>query len=157
MSRRRRAVQKVIKSDPELNSVVVAKFINYVMRQGKKGLAEKIVYSSLDNLKTKVEGEDALGAFLKALNNVKPKLEVKSRRVGGANYQVPVEVKEGRQVALALRWIITSAKKRAGHSMVEKLSQELSDAYNGRGDAVKKKEDTHKMAEANRAFAHYVW
>jgi len=157
MSRRRRAVQKEIKNDAEFNSQVVAKFINYVMRQGKKGIAEKIVYSSLRNLLEKTEEKQTLDAFHKVLDNVKPKLEVKSRRVGGSNYQIPIEVKEERQICLALRWLVIAAKKRNGHSMIEKLSQELHDAYNSRGDAVKKKEDTHKMAEANRAFAHYVW
>ncbi len=157
MSRRNRAVKNIIKADPRYNSQLVGKLINYVMREGKKGLAEKIVYQSFSNLGTSVKDQPELDSFLKIIENIKPKLEIKSRRVGGSNYQVPVEVKDERQVGLALRWLIIAAKKRSGKSMVEKLSAELFDAYNNRGEAFKKKEDTHRMAEANRAFAHFVW
>ncbi|MBL0690794.1 MAG: 30S ribosomal protein S7 [SAR324 cluster bacterium] len=157
MSRRRRAAVREIASDPKFKDPVIGKFINYVMRQGKKGIAEKIVYGSLDRLAEKITEESIQDAFHKLLSNVKPHLEVKSRRIGGSTYQIPIEVRDSRKVCLALRWIVTASKARSGHSMVDKLSAELVDAYNNKGEAVKKKENTHKMAEANRAFAHYIW
>lgn len=157
MSRRKRAVVREITSDPKYSDPLIGKFINYVMRRGKKGVAEKIVYSSLDALSKQVTEDGIKDAFKKMLDNVKPKLEVKSRRIGGSNYQIPVEVREERKVCLGLRWIIEAAKARNGKSMVEKLSAEMLDAYNNRGEAVKKKDNIHKMAEANRAFAHYIW
>ena len=142
--------------DPIYNSRLIARFINRLMYNGKKGPAESILYRSLEILGEK-SGEEALRAFEKAMENVKPHLEVKSRRVGGATYQVPMEVRPERQISLALRWLISHASGRGEKGMISKLSAELLDAYNGRGGAVKKKEDTHRMAEANRAFAHYRW
>ncbi len=142
--------------DPKYKSVLVAKLINRVMRDGKKTIAQKIVYGAMDYLaeKTKLP---ALEAFEQAIQNIKPPIEVRSRRVGGATYQVPVEVRPERQIALTFRWLVTLSAKRKGHSMAEKLGAELVDAFNNSGACVKKKEDTIKMAEANRAFAHYRW
>jgi small subunit ribosomal protein S7 len=145
-----------IAPDPKYKSVLVAKFINRVMRDGKKTVAQKIVYGAMDYLSQKTK-LPPLEAFEKALENIKPPIEVRSRRVGGATYQVPVEVRPERQLALAFRWLVTLSSKRKGHSMIEKLGGELVDAFNGTGACVKKKEDTIKMAEANRAFAHYRW
>ncbi|WP_029893970.1 30S ribosomal protein S7 [Desulfohalovibrio reitneri] len=142
--------------DPKYRSVLAARFINRMMRDGKKGTAERIFYSSLDALAEKTS-EEPIKAFEKALDNVKPYVEVKSRRVGGATYQVPVEVRHDRQVTLAIRWLVLYARNRNEKGMTDKLSNELLDAYNNRGGAVKKKEDTHRMAEANKAFAHYRW
>ena len=142
--------------DPIYGSRLAARFVNRLMYDGKKGAAEKIFYGALEVLAEKT-GEEALRAFEKALENVKPHLEVKSRRVGGATYQVPMEVRPERQISLALRWLITYSRARGEKGMVSKLSAELLDAFNGRGGAVKKKEDTHRMAEANKAFAHYRW
>lgn len=142
--------------DPIYGSRLAARFVNRLMYDGKKGPAETIVYRALETLGEK-SGEEALRAFEKALDNVKPHLEVKSRRVGGATYQVPMEVRPERQISLALRWLITYSRARGEKGMVNKLSAELLDAFNGRGGAVKKKEDTHRMAEANKAFAHYRW
>ena len=136
--------------------MVVAKFINFLMQRGKKGVAQKIFYSSLDRLQTKAKG-DILEIFQTAIDNVKPRFEVKSRRVGGSVYRIPVEVKVDRKLTLAIRWLISSSQNRNGKSMVEKLSEELVDAYNKKGGAVKKKEEVHKMAEANKAFSHYAW
>ena len=154
--RKRQAVKRDVLPDPIYKSKVVTKLINQIMRDGKKGTAQKILYSAFDIVKEKTN-EDAMAVFEKAMNNIKPALEVKSRRVGGANYQVPVEVKSERAQALAFRWLINYARLRNGHSMAENLANEIIDAANGTGASVKKKDDTHKMAEANKAFAHYRW
>ena len=156
MPRRREVEKRKILPDPKFQDRVVAKFINSLMRKGKKSIAEQVCYKAMD-LVAQRTNEDALKVFKKALDNVKPMLEVKSRRVGGATYQVPVEVRQDRRVALAMRWIIEYAKERGEKTMDQKLAGELLDAANNRGNAVKKKEDTHKMAEANKAFAHYRW
>ncbi len=142
--------------DPVYNSTLVGKLINLVLRKGKKTIAEKIVYGALDILKQKTK-DDPLKVLEKAIENVRPLLETKSRRVGGATYQVPVEVPEQRSISLGMRWLVKFAKERSGKSMQEKLAAEILDALSGKGGAFKKKEDTHKMAEANRAFAHYKW
>jgi small subunit ribosomal protein S7 len=142
--------------DERYNSVVVSKFITRMMLDGKKSICTRIIYDAFENLKGKTD-KDPLEVFLKALDNVKPQVEVKSRRVGGATYQVPIEIRESRREALAMRWMITAARNRSGHGMAETLAAELLDAYNNTGTAYKKKEDTHKMAEANKAFAHYRW
>ena len=155
MSRRRAAVKRVIKPDAKYNSVLLSKFINNVMVDGKKSLAEKIVYDALDRIEKK-HSLDPIQAFNDGMNNVKPFVEVTSVRVGGANYQVPSPVDERRGYALATRWIVDASIKRSGRSMIEKLAEELFDAANNRGVAIKKKEDTHKMAEANKAFAHFA-
>lgn len=154
--RRRRAQKRESIADPKYNSILVTKFINMVMRAGKKSKAESIVYSALDMLAEKT-GKKPLEVFEKALNNVRPLVEVKPRRVGGATYQVPIEVPHQRGMAIAFRWVRDLAKQRAGKPMNKKLAEELLDAYNGTGGAVKKREDTHKMAEANKAFSHYRW
>ena len=154
--RKRRAVKRDVLPDSLYKSKVVTKLINQIMRNGKKGTAQKIVYEAFDIIKTKT-GEEPMKVFEKAMENIKPALEVKSRRVGGANYQVPVEVKAGRAQTLAFRWLAQYARLRGGHSMAENLANEIIDASNGIGASVKKKEDTHKMAEANKAFAHYRW
>lgn len=156
MPRKGPVPKREILPDPIYNSRLVARFVNRLMYDGKKGPAETIVYRALETLGEK-SGEEALRAFEKALDNVKPHLEVKSRRVGGATYQVPMEVRPERQISLALRWLITYSRARGEKGMVNKLSAELLDAFNGRGGAVKKKEDTHRMAEANKAFAHFRW
>jgi small subunit ribosomal protein S7 len=142
--------------DPKFGDKMVARFVNIMMRQGKKSVAEKIFYQSLDIVGSKTK-EDPLGIFKRALDNAKPVLEVRSRRVGGANYQVPIEVRPQRRLSLGMRWLIQAARSREGRSMEGKLAEELIDAANQRGGAIKKKEDTHRMAEANRAFAHYRW
>ena len=154
--RKRRATKRDVLADPIYNSKVVTKLINHVMNDGKKGTAQKIIYGAFDIVKEKT-GEDAMVVFERAMNNIKPSLEVKSRRVDGANYQVPVEVKADRAQALAFRWLAQYARLRSGHSMAENLANEIIDASNGTGASVKKKDDTHKMAEANKAFAHYRW
>ena len=154
--RKRRAAKRDVLPDAIYNSKLVTKLINQVMIDGKKGTAEKIVYDAFGMIKEKT-GEEAIDVFTKAMENLKPALEVKSRRVGGANYQVPVEVKPDRARALAYRWLINASRARGGHSMSENLANEIIDASNGTGAAVKKREDTHKMAEANKAFAHYRW
>ena len=154
MPRRREVPKRDVLPDPKYNSKLVAKFINNVMRRGKKSLAEQIFYGALDLLEQRSK-QDPLDAFHKAMDNVRPVIEVKSRRVGGATYQVPVEVRNERRDALAMRWIITSARARTGKSFSEKLASELLDALNNQGAAVRKREETHKMAEANRAFSHY--
>ena len=154
--RKRRAVKRDVLPDPIYNSKVVTKLINTIMLDGKKGIAQTILYEAFDMVKEKT-GEDALTVFEKALENVKPSLEVKSRRVGGSNYQVPVEVTPARSQALGLRWLVRYARLRGGRGMAENLANEITDAYNGTGAAVKKREDTHRMAEANKAFAHYRW
>jgi len=156
MSRRHRAEKREIIPDPKYGDVVVTKFMNSLMEEGKKSVAEHIVYGALGRIEQKAK-RDGLELFHEALNNVKPAIEVRSRRVGGATYQVPVEVRSDRRQALAIRWIITAARGRNENTMEERLSGELLDAANNRGTAVKKREDTHKMAEANRAFSHYRW
>jgi ribosomal protein S7, bacterial/organelle len=154
--RKRRAVKRDVLPDPLYGDKLITKLINQVMQDGKKGKAQKIVYGALEMVKEKT-GEEAFDVFLKANENIKPALEVKSRRVGGANYQVPIEVRPDRSQALSFRWLVGYARKRGGHSMAENLANEIIDASNGVGAAVKKKEDTHRMAEANKAFAHYRW
>lgn len=156
MARRKKKEKKIIPPDPVYDSVTVAKFINQVMRRGKKTIARKIVYKSLDIIKEKTK-KDPLEVFEQALTNAAPFLEVKSKRIGGATYQVPREVKRERRLTLAMRWIIQAAKSKKGKAMKEKLAEELIGAANNTGWAVKKKEDTHRMAEANRAFAHFAW
>ena len=156
MPRKGPVPKRQILPDPKYGSVLAAKFINCMMRDGKKSVAESIFYKALDIIGQKT-GKNPLEVFEKAVENVKPVIEVKSRRVGGATYQVPIEVRPDRRVSLAVKWIINSARARAEKGMVYKLSNELLDAYNNRGAAIKKKEDTHRMAEANRAFAHYRW
>ena len=156
MPRKGSIPKREILPDPVYNSRLAARFINRLMYQGKKGVAEKIFYSALESLGEKTS-EEPLRAFEKALDNVKPHLEVKARRVGGATYQVPMDVRPDRQVSLSIRWIINYSRARGEKGMVNKLSNELLDAFNNRGGAVKKREDTHRMAEANKAFAHYRW
>jgi small subunit ribosomal protein S7 len=156
MPRKREVVHRAILPDPKHHSPLVAKFVNSLMRQGKKSTAESILYRSLDLIAKKTE-EEPIKVFEKAIDNVKPVIEVKSRRVGGSTYQVPVEVRSGRRLSLSIRWVINYAKARAEKTMEGKLAGELLDAANNRGSAIKKKEDTHKMAEANKAFAHYRW
>ena len=156
MSRRHRAEQREINPDPKFGDLVVTKFMNSVMEQGKKSVAENIVYGAFDAIQSKSR-QDPLQVFKTALDNVMPQIEVRSRRVGGATYQVPVDVRPSRRQALAIRWILTAARGRNEKTMVDKLSGELLDAAQNRGNAVKKREDTHRMAEANRAFSHYRW
>jgi small subunit ribosomal protein S7 len=156
MSRRHAAQKREMIPDPKFHDLVVAKFMNAVMEQGKKSVAERIVYGAFDSMEKKGKA-NAIDMFRTALDNVMPTVEVRSRRVGGATYQVPVEVRTERRQALAIRWIIAAARARNENTMVDKLSGELLDAANNRGTAVKKREDTHKMAEANRAFSHYRW
>ena len=153
--RRRRPEKRVILPDPIYNDVVVARFINYIMKKGKKSIAEKILYGSLDLIKEKTKDDTPIDVFKKALENVAPVVEVKSKRVGGATYQVPLEVSQNRRVALAMRWILSYARSRKGKTMANRLASELIAASNKEGSAYKKKEDTHKMAEANKAFAHF--
>lgn len=157
MSRRRTIERRPIDPDPRYNSVLVAKFTNGLMERGKKTVAQRIFYEAMDSVQEKIKDDDPLTIFEGAMENVRPRVEVKSRRVGGATYQVPMEVRQTRRNALAIRWIINFSKSRSGKSMSEKLAAELIDAYNNRGSAVKKKDDTHRMAEANKAFAHYRW
>jgi small subunit ribosomal protein S7 len=154
--RRRRAEKRELTPDVKYNSELVARMINFVMQRGKKSVAQNIVYGALEQLGNKQKDADPLEVFLQAIENIKPQLEVKSRRVGGATYQVPVEINSSRQVALAMRWLIDFASKRKG-SMKDALASELLDAYGNTGSAIKKRDDTHKMAAANRAFAHYRW
>ena len=156
MARRREAAKRTILPDPKFNDLLVARFINNLLKQGKKSIAEGIFYGALDSVGEKTK-EDPIKVFKKAIDNVSPHLEVKSRRVGGATYQVPVEVKENRRIALSVRWVIQNAKARSGRSMAEKLTGEIVDAYNNAGGSIKKKDDVHRMAEANKAFAHYRW
>jgi small subunit ribosomal protein S7 len=156
MARRRKAEKREGLPDPVFGDLLVGRFVNSLMRMGKKSVAERIFYDAMKVVKDKAK-EDPLTLFKKALENVKPLLEVRPRRVGGATYQVPVEVREERRVSLAVKWLITSAKKRQGRAMQEKLALELIDAFNNRGLSIKKKEDTHRMAEGNRAFAHLRW
>ena len=156
MSRRHSAEKREIIPDPKFHDIIVTKFMNSVMYEGKKSTAERIVYGAFDIIEGKMKS-DPLAVFKSALENVAPAIEVRSRRVGGATYQVPVEVRTERRQALAIRWLITAARGRNDKTMVERLSSELMDAANNRGNAVKKREDTHRMAEANRAFSHYRW
>ncbi|MCH2326194.1 MAG: 30S ribosomal protein S7 [Rhodospirillales bacterium] len=156
MSRRRAAEKRKILPDPKYKDLVVAKFTNSLMLDGKKSVAESIIYGAFDLIEKKA-GQDPLKTFLEAIENVKPGVEVRSRRVGGATYQIPIEVRSERRQALAIRWIVDLARQRSEDTMTERLSGELLDASNNRGAAVKKREDTHKMAEANKAFSHYRW
>lgn len=156
MARRRRPEKRVILPDPKFKDLVLSKFMNNLMLDGKKSVAEKIVYGALDSVEAKAK-KDPVQLFHDALNNIKPGIEVRSRRVGGATYQVPVEVRPDRAQALAIRWMISAARGRSETTMAARLSGEILDASNNRGNAVKKREDAHKMAEANRAFAHYRW
>ncbi len=156
MSRRRAAVKREVLPDAKFGDPVLTKFINCLMYQGKKAVAETIVYSAFDKV-SKRSGQDPIKVFHEALDNVKPSVEVRSRRVGGATYQVPIEVRPIRRMALAIRWLIETARNRSENTMVDRLSNELLDAANNRGAAVKKREDTHRMAEANKAFSHYRW
>ena len=156
MSRRRRPEKREILPDPKFGDQVLSKFMNNLMLDGKKSVAESIVYGALETMETRAKS-DPVALFHDALNNVKPQIEVRSRRVGGATYQVPVEVRPERREALAIRWLIKASRARNEHTMEERLAGELADAVNGRGTAVKKREDTHKMADANKAFSHYRW
>ena len=156
MGRKKKTIDRKINPDPKYNSVLVSKFVNRMMWEGKRSVSLRIVHEALGILQSKTEKEP-MEVFTRALDNVKPAVEVKSRRVGGATYQVPVDIREPRKEALCMRWIIKAARDRSGHGMGERLAAELLDAYNNTGTAFKKKEDTHKMAEANKAFAHYRW
>lgn len=156
MGRHKKSINRPVMPDAKYNSVVISKFVSRMMLDGKKETCTKLVYEALDKLQAKADKEP-LEVFLKAIDNVKPKVEVKTRRVGGASYQVPMEIRESRREALAMRWIIGAARGRNGHGMAETLCNELFDAFNNTGAAYKKKEDVHKMAEANKAFAHYRW
>jgi small subunit ribosomal protein S7 len=156
MSRRHRAEKREINPDPKFGDLIITKFMNAIMLDGKKSVAEQIVYGALDQVQARAK-QEPVGMFHQALDNVAPHVEVRSRRVGGATYQVPVDVRPERRQALAIRWLIAAARKRNETTMIERLSGELMDAANNRGSAVKKREDTHKMADANRAFSHYRW
>tara|TARA_Y100001970_G_C13685724_1_gene579887 strand:+ start:87 stop:557 length:471 start_codon:yes stop_codon:yes gene_type:complete len=156
MSRKKQAPKRILYSDAKYQSLILSKFINFIMYDGKKNVAEKIVYKALDQIKSKTK-DDPINVFNEAINNIRPNLEVRSRRVGGATYQVPVEVKTKRSQTLALRWLLEATRKRKNKSMSEKLFNELMDASQRKGSAIKKREDTHKMAESNKAFAHYRW
>ena len=155
--RRRRAEKRELTPDVKYNSELVAKLINMVLRKGKKSKSQSIVYGAMDVINGKQEGREPLEIFMQALENVKPLVVLKSRRVGGANYQIPIEVNDARQVSIALRWIVGFARSRSGKSMKDALASELLDAFNNTGAAVKKRDETHRMAKANRAFAHYRW
>ncbi|CCB88205.1 30S ribosomal protein S7 [Simkania negevensis] len=157
MSRRRRATKRKIQPDPIYNSEVVTKFINRVMLSGKKSLARRIVYSALESFAKKVNADDPIIAFEQAMENAMPTLEVKSRRIGGATYQVPIEIAPDRRQSMAMKWIISNARSKVGRNMIDGLAMELSDCFNNQGATIKKKDDTHRMAEANKAFAHYKW
>ncbi len=155
--RRRKAQEKVILADPKFNSKVVAKFVNMVMLKGKKSIAERIVYDAFEIVQKNLNEQDILKVFYKALDNARPRLEVKPRRVGGATYQVPIEVRQERGTSIALRWIRDFAQNKKGKPMEQKLAEEIISAYKGEGSAIKKRDDTHKMAESNKAFAHFRW
>jgi small subunit ribosomal protein S7 len=157
MSRRRRAVKREIDPDPVYNSYILAKFVNKIMNQGRKATARKIVYNALEKFAQRVKAESPLAAFEQALENAKPALEVKSRRIGGATYQVPIEIAPERRTSMAMQWIINYSREKAGRAMEDGLAAELTDCYQNQGATIKKKDDTHRMAEANRAFAHYKW
>jgi len=156
MSRKKQAPKRIVYPDPKYQSLILTKFINFVMYDGKRSVAEKIIYTALDKIKEKTK-EDPIKVFNDAIGKVRPNLEVRSRRVGGATYQVPVEVKSKRSQTLALRWILEASRKRKNKTMSDKLFNELMDASQGKGSSIKKREDTHKMAESNKAFAHYRW
>ena len=156
MSRKKKAPKRIFYPDSKYGSLILAKFINFLMYDGKKASAEKLTYTALDQIKNKTK-EDPIKVFNEAVNNIRPTLEVRSRRVGGATYQVPVEVKTKRSQTLALRWLLKATRKRKNKTMSDKLFNELMDAYQKKGFAIKKKEDTHRMAESNKAFAHYRW
>ncbi|PIP18665.1 MAG: 30S ribosomal protein S7 [Candidatus Omnitrophica bacterium CG08_land_8_20_14_0_20_41_16] len=155
--RRRKAQEKEILADPKFDSKIVSKFINMIMLKGKKSIAERIVYGAFEIVKKNLNEQDILKVFYKALDNVRPRLEVKPRRVGGATYQVPIEVRSERGTSIALRWIRDFAQNKKGKPMEQKLAEEIIAAYKGEGSAIKKKDDTHKMAESNKAFAHFKW
>ena len=157
MPRRKVIARRQIDPDPRFNSVLVSKFINGIMVDGKKSVARNIFYDAMDILQKRISDAEPMAVFEKAMDKVRPRVEVKSRRVGGATYQVPIEVRPERRNALAIRWLVDFSLKRSGKTMAEKLAAELMDAYNDRGSSVKKREDTHKMADANKAFAHYRW
>ena len=156
MGRKNKSIDRPVAPDAKYHSVVVSKFVARMMLNGQKATSVRIIYDAMDKIKTKTD-KDPLEVFLKALDNVKPMVEVKSRRVGGATYQVPIEIRESRREALGMRWVINAARGRSGHEMAERLAAELVDAFNNTGSAYKKKEDTHNMADANKAFAHYRW
>ena len=156
MSRKKTQPKKNVVPDPKFNSTIIPKLINNIMYDGKRGIAAKIVYEAINKIKTKTKDEP-INIFNEAINNIKPTVEVRSRRVGGATYQVPVEVRNERAQALAIRWIVDASRKRNEKSMVDRLAQELADAHENKGTSIKKREDTHKMADANKAFAHYRW
>jgi small subunit ribosomal protein S7 len=157
MSRRRRATKRLTDPDPIYQSVILSKFINKVMYGGKKSVARSIVYRALEKFAQRVKTDNPLEAFEQAIENSKPSLEVKTRRIGGANYQVPVEIPSDRRTAMAMQWIITNSRSKPGRAMEEALANELTDCFNNQGSTIKKKDDTHRMAEANKAFAHYKW
>ncbi len=157
MSRRSRTFKREIIPDPVHKDIIIAKFINKIMERGQKSTAQKLFYGALDELNGKVPGEESVNIMRKALENVKPSIEVRSRRVGGATYQVPVDVRPTRRLTLAMRWLVEYSRARGEKDFSKKLAAELFDAYNNRGNAIKKKEDVHKMAESNKAFAHYNW
>ncbi|MBI3508193.1 MAG: 30S ribosomal protein S7 [Chlamydiia bacterium] len=157
MSRRRRAFKRQIDPDPIYQSLLVSKFVNKLMEGGKKSVARRILYKALEKFAEKIKAENPLEAFEQALENSKPSLEVKTRRIGGANYQVPIEIPTERRNAMAMQWIISHSRSKPGRCMEEALASELVDCYNNQGATIKKKDDTHRMAEANRAFAHYKW
>ncbi len=157
MSRRRRATKRTIDPDPIYKSQVIAKFINKMMYDGKKSTARRIMYNALEKFAKRIKAEDTIIAFEQALENAKPSLEVKSRRIGGATYQVPVEISPERRSSMAMHWIIDNSREKAGRSMEEGLAMELADCYQNQGATIKKKDETHRMAEANKAFAHYKW
>jgi small subunit ribosomal protein S7 len=157
MARRKKSSKREVAADPIYNDVTVTKFINKIMYQGKRSIAEGIFYGALDELKTKITAEEPIAVFKKAVENCKPSLEVRSRRVGGATYQVPCDVRPSRRLALAMKWIVEYGRDRGEKTMAARLAGELVDAYNNRGNAIKKREDVHKMADANKAFSHYNW
>jgi small subunit ribosomal protein S7 len=157
MARRRRAEQRELIPDPKYNSELVGRLVAYVMQRGKKSVSESIVYGAMDEITEKMPGENPLEVVARAIDNIKPRVEVRSRRVGGATYQVPVEVNSRRQMALALRWLVLYSQSRKGMCMQKAIAAELMEAYRNQGNAVKKRDDTHKMAQANKAFAHYAW
>lgn len=157
MSRRKGAVKREINPDPIYNDLTVSKFVNRIMYQGKRSVAQSLFYDSLAEIKNKVQGEEPIAVFKKALENCKPSLEVRSRRVGGATYQVPSDVRPTRRLSLAMKWLVLYARDRGEKSFSQRLAGEIMDAYNNRGNAIKKREDVHKMAEANKAFSHYNW
>lgn len=157
MSRRKKTFKREIIPDPVYKDLIIAKFVNKMMIQGKKATAQKLFYGALAELEGKVQGEDALSVFRKALENVKPSIEVRSRRVGGATYQVPVDVRPSRRTTLAMRWLVEYSRARGEKDMAKRLAGEFLDAYNNRGNSIKKKDDVHRMAESNKAFSHYNW